>query len=269
MKFRKQHSESLSRRRRRMTASMHGFLTYVKEKSDDLWYELGVKLCLDLFERENTIMYKHLATSTRYFKKGETILRQGEKTEFLYLLKSGSCYRYLFTDKGDTIIYEIKKPDGSLNSLIGVLTLYNQEDASHFTFVARTQCECLCIPAKDFVEWAADKPTVQNELVCLAMTYYNELRIAYQSHQEGRIANRLCRILLECIKSDDSSLIITKKYNFSEMAAMLGIHPVTVSRIVRSLCEEKTLAKDPDALRVVNIEKLLAYAGNKEPLIYK
>lgn len=214
-------------------------------------------------------MYKHLATSTRYFKKGETILRQGERTEYLYLLKSGSCYRYLFTDKGDTIIYEIKKPDGTLNSLIGVLTMYNQEDASHFTFVARTKCECLCIPAGDFVKWAADKPTVQNELVCLAMTYYNELRIAYQSHQEGRIANRLCRILLDCSAYSESGLVITKKYNFSEMAAMLGIHPVTVSRIIRSLCEERILIKEPDALRIANMEKLLRYASNKEPLIYK
>lgn len=214
-------------------------------------------------------MYKSLATKTRKFRKGETILRQGEKLQYLYLLQSGSCYRYLITHKGDTVIYEIKEPDDSLSGLIGVLTLYNQSDCTNFTFVARTNCECLCIPAEEFAAWAADKADVQNALLHLAMYQYNELSQAYQFHQEGRVANRLCGILADCSSPCGQEWIVEKKYSFSEMADMLGVHAVTVSRIIRCLCEEQVLSKDEDGLRVADMERLLEYASNSKPLYYK
>lgn len=175
----------------------------------------------------------------------------------------------MITPKGNTIIYEIKEPDNSFSCLIGVLTLYNQSAFSNYTFMARTTCECLCIPAADFIEWAADKADVQNELLCLAVAAHAELSQAYQFHQEGRIANRLCSILAGCCTFRDHEWRIEKKYSFSELASMLGVHAVTVSRIIRYLCEEQVLSKTPDGLRVMDMDKLMQYASDSETLAYK
>lgn len=214
-------------------------------------------------------MFKHLSKGIRTFQKGDTIIRQGENVDYLYFLQSGSCYRYVVTPKGDNVIYEIKEPDESLSCLIGVLALYTQSEGTNFTFVARTKCECLCIPAADFVSWAAERADVQNGLLRLAMCYYRELSQAYQSHQEGRIANRLCSILADCCISQDKEWIIEKKYSFSEMADMLGVHAVTVSRIVRYLCDEGILEKNTAQLRVLDMDRLLQYASNHAILSYK
>ena len=50
---------------------------------------------------------------------------------------------------------------------------------------------------------------------------------------------------------------------------MLGAHAVTVSRIIRCLCEEQVLEKDVDGLWVTDMDKLVAYASDSEALAYK
>lgn len=214
-------------------------------------------------------MYRELATGTRIFHKGEIILAQGVAVEYLYLLKSGSCYRSLITDRGDSIIYEIKEADNTLHSMIGALAVYNKSSASQFTYIARSNCECLCIPAKDFLVWAAQRPDIQNQLVRITLHYYEELRITYQAHQEGRVVNRLCQILSECMELQADHWVISKKYSFSEIAGMLGIHVVTFSRMIRSLCDAGVLSKEGTRITVEDKDLLLQLAQNKRTLEYK
>lgn len=214
-------------------------------------------------------MYEHLAVSTRTFQKGDTILCQGDHVDFLYQLVSGTCYRRMDTDKGDTIIYAIKQPGNTVNSLLGVLNLYNRDFTSSFSFVARTTCQCLCIPADAFRTWVDDKPAVLKELLVLASDNSRELRIAFRAFQGGRVANRLCRILLSCSKEIQGKKIISKDYSFTEIASLLGIHHVTVSRIVRSLCEEGVLKKENGYILIQDSDRLKRYASNEIPLSYK
>lgn len=214
-------------------------------------------------------MFRHLSIGTKKFRKGEVILHQGERVDYLYLLEAGSCYRHMVTDKGDTIIYSIKHGGYTVNSLLGVLNLYNKEHTSSFSFVARTNCRCSCIPAEYFRQWVEDKPGVLKDLVILAADNSLEVRMAFRAFQEGRIANRLCRILLSCSTMERGEMVISRDYTFSEVASMLGVHPVTVSRIVRALCEGHVLQKDSGRLRITNAEQLTRYADNVDPLSYK
>lgn len=214
-------------------------------------------------------MFKHLSIGTKHFNKGDVILRQGDSVEYLYLLESGTCYRHMVTDKGDTIIYAIKKPGNTVSSLLGVLNLYNRDETSCFSFVARSACQCQCIPVGSFREWVENQPAILKELIILASDNSLELRHAFRSFQEGRIANRLCRILMNCSEKTKDGLIITKDYTFAEMASMLGVHHVTVSRIVRSLCNDGVLQKQHQFLKILDAEKLACYARNEERLPYK
>lgn len=214
-------------------------------------------------------MYKHLADSVQIFNKGEIILRQGEITKYIYYLESGTCYRTHLTDKGDNIIYEIKEPDNTVNSLLGSLTTYTHSGKSFYTFTARTTCHCHRISVAVFKKWVLENPLVLQELLELSMDQYGELRQAFQSYQEGRIANRLCQILLSCCKTIHGEPVIIKKYTFGEMASMLGVHQVTVSRIVRSLCNEGVLDRSPQGFHVLDYEKLQNYANKEEQLLYK
>lgn len=214
-------------------------------------------------------MFRHLSLGTKIFQKGEFILRQGDYMEYLWLLEEGTCYRHMDTDKGDTIIYAIKQPGSTVSSLLGVLNLYNDDQVSSFSFVARTPCRCLCIPADAFRIWADDKPAVLKDLLILAANNSRELRVGFRALQEGRVANRLCQILISCSKVVQGREIISRDYTFTEMASMLGIHHVTVSRIIRALCEEGVLKKDAGCILILNRERLTQYANSEISLSYK
>ena len=211
---------------------------------------------------------KDLSDCCRVFQKGETIVAQGEWVEYVYYLEKGICYRTLTTDKGDEVIYNLKESGQGIRSLIGVLTLYSR-GYSNYSFIAKTPCHCLRIPAKRFKDWAKDQPEVLLSLLLMAMDYYNELMIDFQSHQEGRVANRLCQLLLQNSQLVDGQLIIGKSYTHAELAAFLGIHKVTVSRILRSLRDEGVLTKTPAGLLVSNPARLRLYAEGQAKVPYK
>ena len=140
---------------------------------------------------------------------------------------------------------------------------------SSFSFVARTPCRCLCIPADTFRVWADDKPAILKDLLILSSNNSRELRVGFRALQEGRVANRLCQILVSCSKTVSGKDMITKDYTFTEIASMLGIHHVTVSRIIRALCEEGVLKKNTGCILILNRERLTQYANNEIPLSYK
>ena len=83
------------------------------------------------------------------------------------------------------------------------------------------------------------------------------------------MANRLCQILSECMELQADHWVISKKYSFSEIAGMLGIHVVTFSRMIRSLCDAGILSKEGTRITVEDKDLLLQLAQNKRTLEYK
>ena len=210
-----------------------------------------------------------LAEGCRDFQKGEIILHQGEQPMYLYYVETGECYRLLTTDKGDEVIYNIKAGGQGIQSLLGALTAFSPEYRNPFSFVAKTPCHCLRIAVHRFRDWSKERPDVLLALLSMTLAQTTELRATFQSRQEGRAANRLCLLLMQNSQLIDGQLVVCKRYTYTEMAAFLGIHKVTVSRIVHSLCEEGTLAKKGAYLVITNPDRLKLYADNQEKVLYK
>lgn len=130
------------------------------------------------------------------FKKGDYIIRQGEEVEFLYLLVRGTCHRATITEKGDEIIFGVKKPsENIIQSLVGVLILYTNGISAN-NFIADSKCSCYKIPKNTFLDYIQDKTDLLNQLIHLAMYELRELASSFQARQEGKVANRLCELLL-------------------------------------------------------------------------
>lgn len=203
------------------------------------------------------------------FQKGEIIVAQGEAVQYVYYLEKGVCFRSLTTDKGDEVIYNLKESGQNIRSLIGALSLYSSRGYSNYSFIAKTPCQCLRIPADRFKKWAKDQPEVLMDLLLMSMDYYQELMADFQSRQEGRVANRLCQLLLQNSHLTDGQLIISKEYTHAELGAFLGIHKVTVSRIIRALREEGVLTKGKNGLIISDPLRLRLYAEGLQKVTYK
>jgi len=202
------------------------------------------------------------------FKKGESIIRQGEKVDFIYYLLSGTCYRTTITGKGDEIIYGVKESNDFVKSLVGVLILY-ANGFSVSNFIAKSKCCCYKIPKETFFEYVKDKSEILSQLLYLAMWELRELHALFQSRQEGKVANRLCELLLKNSQNRQDKLVVNKVYsNNAEISRFLGIHKVTVAKILKTLRDEGIIDKQKEGIVILDEKKLVSYAKAEKTIEY-
>ncbi|MCO1600693.1 Crp/Fnr family transcriptional regulator [Desulfosporosinus nitroreducens] len=202
------------------------------------------------------------------FKKKSYIIRQGEKVDSIYYLVSGTCYRTAITEKGDEIIYGVKESNNNLiYSLLGVLVLYS-DGISTNQFVARSNCCCYKIPKEVFFQYVQDKPEILTQMLYMAMWELRELAGSFQARQEGKVANRLCNLLLKNAQTNQGKRLIDKGYSNSEISRFLGIHKVTVARILRVLKEEGIIDKQKEGIIILDEKRLENYAKAEKMMDY-
>lgn len=209
----------------------------------------------------------HFAT----MKKGTVFIKQGEPVEYLYYLTKGYFYRIMTTVKGDEVIYSIKSASDDLaQCLIGVFCLYGSHSSrthagrpSTTDFVAMTDCEGYLIPKESYYDYAMTNPELLSHLLDTMLDEYGRLLRNYQSHQEQSVANRLCQLLLEYSEPNEnnSSRIVTVK-NVA-LAGFLGVHKVTVARIIKALKEKQTVKRCQNELCIIDVPQLERYANGE------
>lgn len=202
------------------------------------------------------------------FKKGETIISQGDKVEYIYYLISGICYRTEINAKGDAITYGTKQSGDFIKSLIGVLMLYsNVSSSAHF--IAKSKCCCYKIPKDVFFQYINDKPEMLSQLLYLAERGYGHLLSLFRSKQEKTIANLLCELLLNNAVLKEGKLLVNKTFsNNAEIAGFLGIHKVTVSKILKTLKTEGVITKEKEGVIILDEEEMSRYAKVEKTIIY-
>lgn len=201
--------------------------------------------------------------------KGTVFIKQGESPEFLYYLTKGYFYRIMTTIKGDEVIYSIKSAsDDMAQSLIGVFCLYGKYSsqthegrASSTDFVAMTDCEGYLISKEVFYEYASDNAELLNHLLDAMLDEYVRLLYNYQSRQEFSVANRLCQFLLEYSDPNQDNTVRRVSVKNVDLAGFLGVHKVTVARIIKSLKEGGCLERRKNGLFIIDVPQLERYAN--------
>jgi len=203
------------------------------------------------------------------FKKGESLIRQGEKIDSIYYLISGTCCRKTITEKGDEIIYGFKESKEFVCALVGVLILYGN-GVSNSQFIARNKCCCYKIPKEVFLQFVADKPDILNRLLNMAMSEYRRLYLNFQARQEGKVANWLCELLLENnVRDKQGRLLVSKTFsNNAEVSRLLGVHKVTVAKILKSLKEEGIIDRNKVGIIILDKKSLETYANAEKSIKY-
>ena len=203
------------------------------------------------------------------FQKGNYIARQGEAVEYIYYLTEGCCVRNNFTVKGDEIIYDERFGGAEVSSLIGALTLYCPIIIHQTNFIAKSMCICHKIYYKDFLEFLSLYPSVLHELLRMSMSSYQNLNANFYAKQKGQAPCRVCSFLLENVSLLNGNYILDKHFSISEIARYLGMHRVTVNKIVLALCDERCCIHTDKGLLISDEALLQKYASGELKLDYK
>lgn len=91
----------------------------------------------------------------QHFKKGEMIIREGDRGDLFYILYKGSVQVRQQTYANDTIA--LANLDDSMNIFFGEAALIDQDTRSA-SVVAMTDCETIALSGADFLELAEDEP---------------------------------------------------------------------------------------------------------------
>lgn len=178
-----------------------------------------IPLQKDIFKKMLSIAH------IKEYKKGEILLRVGEKYENIGFILTGSMRSYYLDENGKDITKYFHMP----NRLIMDESLVDYEK-SICNYEAMENCSVIIAPVKEFKEFL-----LQNE--CLKSMYIKSLEraLCYKIERENQFLTKDAKERYLEFKRDYPSL--DKKIKNSYIATYLGITPESLSRIRRILKE--------------------------------
>ena len=213
--------------------------------------------------------FRHIPGAVRCeLKKGDIIIDEDELVTHVYYLTSGTVKRMAVDEDGTKNVLEIKTAVGSVSSIIGIYILYTSSRCSQLVFQAKTDCVCYKIECEKYLKWVHDQPDILEETIKFLMLEFEILSYAFKGSSKKTTAKQVCKYLLDNVETDGQRYYIPKKYTTHDIACILGIHKMTLSKILRALREEMVIESNNREMVVLDYPKLQKYA-NEESLQYK
>lgn len=159
------------------------------------------------------------------YKKGETVYRDGEQSDSLYIVSSGKIRIYRLSESGKEQLVRILLP----GDFTGELALFRE--STHKAYAeAMTDTSVCMIRRDDLQAFLIDYPSISLKILSefsnrLDISETQTTRFATES-VETRLAFYLSENIVDKDKSMEIELPMTKK----DLASFLGTTPETISR---------------------------------------
>lgn len=179
--------------------------------------------------------------------------------KFIYLLDEGICALASMTLDGEETIHLYFHPRKliSFNQHIITERLHPACDL-RFAIIAKTACTVYQIPLSTFWEMVRTNADFNQYVMETLANNYQDVLIHLHLRVEKSAIARLCYLLLEIAQSSRSHQLIPRFFTYAELAKYLGVHQVTVSRIMTKLKKLGYIKKCPDGLSIEDEKALWA-----------
>ncbi len=161
---------------------------------------------------------------SKSYKKGEDIYQSGNKSDGLYIVRSGRVKIYRISESGKEQILRILNP----GDFTGELALFNE--AVHDAFASALSDTDICLIRRDDLQILLSKyPNISIKIL-------SELshRLAQSETQTTRATERvelrIALFLVESLDNNSQSNTITLPMSKKDLASYLGTSPETISR---------------------------------------
>jgi CRP/FNR family transcriptional regulator/CRP/FNR family cyclic AMP-dependent transcriptional regulator len=196
----------------------------------------------------------------RAFRRGETIVRQGEPAGALYVITAGTVKVTHITDEGDESVLGLVGRGGS----IGEVTVFDGSPRSA-TVTAAEPVEVLALARDDLLAAIRADPDLA---IALIATLASRLRAAdarledaYFADLTTRLARRLLQIAEQHGRPSDTGIEVPLPLTQTELAAMLGAARSRVNGALGTLQDEGIIRLGRRSLVVLEPHALRRRAG--------
>ena len=196
---------------------------------------------------------------------GEILVRAGDPSSSIYVVRSGCIKTYSISEDGEEQIMAFHFP----GEIVG-LDSVNQAQYESFAMALETTSVCN-LPFHDLENLARHIPELQNQLFkMMSQELLQEQELVMllnKKNTESRVAAFLLNLSARFSKRGLSPLMFHLPMPRSDIANYLGMASETVSRIISKLRTTHVIDIQRNELRIRDFEELTALAGTKCKLI--
>jgi len=211
---------------------------------------------LFLSDEEQEILLKELVEAARVktYRKKQFIYQEGDAPLYVYYIKKGKVRRFLYYLDGRELSTDIHVAD----SFFGYGAVLRQERYSDNAETLE-DVELALVEKEQFFELLYRKPGIANKFIkWLSGNIRGKedqlLAFAYDSVRK-RVANALIRVAEKTLgqSAEDECLI---RISRDDLASLAGTANETISRMLADFKDERLIAKEGNAIRILSIHKL-------------
>ncbi|RCW16511.1 Crp/Fnr family transcriptional regulator [Streptococcus gallolyticus] len=216
---------------------------------------------------------------TELFQYGERVTLQkgdrltmsvaGEVTGDIYILSSGVCALSSISCDGKeaTYLYFKKQQFVGFTPLMTAFNLHHYGKKT-FSIVAKTPCVAYRIPKRNFQDLLGF-PSVATLMVNTLTENLVYLMEHFHSSKNEPALVQFSRFLLDQAETDAcGTLVLDTVFTYQEMACYLGVHSVTIARMVKSLRKEALIDKIGHQIRIINPEEMVKLITEERKIDY-
>lgn len=205
---------------------------------------------------------KALGTPRRV-RRQECLYNCTSQDKYVYFLEQGICALTSTSSDGRECIYQYFLTGDFICFTAVFNRAYPDEAFLAFAMIAKSDCTLCQIPYSLFRGYVDAHPVLYRWLFEKAVTHYdNALRHSY-SLQEGDNFRSLCQALVELATPQSPFPVLQKEFSYGELANYLGIHTITVTRLMARLKEQGVIMKNGHQTVIQDMKQLKILAGGR------
>ncbi|MBS6759706.1 MAG: Crp/Fnr family transcriptional regulator [Hungatella hathewayi] len=205
---------------------------------------------------------RDLGTLTRK-KKNDCLYNRAHLDKYVYCLEEGLCALHSVSPGGRERIYQYFLPGDFVGFIPAYARSYPDDTFYAFSITAKSACLLYQIPYNTFREYVESHPDFYRWLFETAIAHYdNALKHCY-ALQDGDNFVSLCYALTELAVCEGPHYVIHKDFSYSELANYLGIHTITVTRIMGKLKDMGVVSKRGHQTVIHDMARLTALAQQR------
>jgi CRP-like cAMP-binding protein len=202
----------------------------------------------------------------RSFKKGQTILFQGEVPRYAYVVKSGTIKTYNISPLGEEQIISLS----SHYDILPEAWFLGEASVAYYFYEAFSDSELYAVPREELSKKVSERPDLSQQLLKRFMQLYIGARVHINALEQSRSRDKLIHLLHYLIMrfgEEDKGVWtnINLRLTQQSIADMLGVTRETIATELSRLRKEKVVQYKQQSYSI-NKAKLLRLR-NEEDLI--
>jgi len=190
-------------------------------------------------------------TQTNTYKKGEVIFWEGDEGNGFFIVKAGRVKVFKVSGDGKEQILHLFKVGDHFAEVPAF-------DGKSFpaSAAAVAQAEIIFFPRTSFLELLQQQPTIAINMLASFARHLRRFNHLVDSLSLKEVPERLAAYLLNLSEVHGNAETVELDVTKSQLAAVLGTIPATLSRVFYKLSSEGLIAIDGASIRLVDRDRL-------------